>query len=171
MSNKPRAENPCRERRADVFALQSESATRCGADDRQRCGRRRLVEQQLSAFRLWTDSTFPSATTPKELVKIAKHRCIIGRDYERPGWRGLHHHATLCIAAYGFLVTERSHSPYIYTRRSTGATRPGISARLPSPRLAARTVIILTPSQPCTSRSPEISQRLPCCPKALLNYL
>jgi hypothetical protein len=116
MSNKPPADNPCRERRADVFALQSESATRCGADDRQRCGRRRLVEQQLSAFRLWTDSTFPSATTPKELVKIAKHRCIIGRDYEGPGWRGLHHHATLCIAAYGFLVTERSHSPYIYIR-------------------------------------------------------
>jgi hypothetical protein len=63
-----------------------------------------------------TDSTFPSATTPKELVKIAKHGWIIGRDYEGPGWRGLHHHATLCIAAYGFLVTERSHSPYIYIR-------------------------------------------------------
>ncbi|MFL6446188.1 MAG: IS701 family transposase, partial [Bryobacteraceae bacterium] len=24
------------------------------------------------------------------------------------GWRGFHHHATLCIAAYGFLVAERS---------------------------------------------------------------
>ena len=23
-------------------------------------------------------------------------------------WRGFHHHATLCIAAYGFLVSERS---------------------------------------------------------------
>ncbi|NMG65688.1 hypothetical protein GPA19_12100 [Azoarcus indigens] len=23
------------------------------------------------------------------------------------GWRGFHHHATLCIAAYGFLVAER----------------------------------------------------------------
>ena len=28
-------------------------------------------------------------------------------DYEGRGWRGFHHHATLCIAAYGFLVSER----------------------------------------------------------------
>ena len=27
--------------------------------------------------------------------------------YEGRGWRGFHHHATLCIAAYGFLVAER----------------------------------------------------------------
>jgi SRSO17 transposase len=56
----------------------------------------------------------------RELVKIAKHRWIIERDYEElkqelglghyegRGWRGFHHHATLCIAAYGFLVAERS---------------------------------------------------------------
>jgi SRSO17 transposase len=65
-------------------------------------------------------STFPSDTTLRELVKIAKHRWIIERDYEElkqelglghyegRGWRGFHHHATLCIAAYGFLVAERS---------------------------------------------------------------
>ncbi|HMF75171.1 MAG TPA: IS701 family transposase, partial [Bryobacteraceae bacterium] len=28
--------------------------------------------------------------------------------YEGRGWRGFHHHATLCITAYGFLVAERS---------------------------------------------------------------
>src|SRR5215468_8688317 len=51
----------------------------------------------------------------RELVKLAKHRWIIERDYEElkqelglghyegRGWRGFHHHATLCIAAYGFL--------------------------------------------------------------------
>jgi hypothetical protein len=27
--------------------------------------------------------------------------------YESRGWRGSHHHATLCIAAYGFLLTTR----------------------------------------------------------------
>jgi len=27
--------------------------------------------------------------------------------YEWRGWRGFHHHATLCIAAYGFLVAQR----------------------------------------------------------------
>ena len=54
------------------------------------------------------------------LVKLAKHRWIIERDYEElkqelglghyegRGWRGFHHHGTLCFAAYGFLVAERS---------------------------------------------------------------
>ena len=27
--------------------------------------------------------------------------------YEGRNWRGFHHHASLCIAAYGFLMTER----------------------------------------------------------------
>ena len=51
---------------------------------------------------------------------LAKQRWIIERDYEElkqelglghyegRGWRGFHHHASLCIAAYGFLVAERS---------------------------------------------------------------
>ena len=53
-------------------------------------------------------------------MRLAKHRWIIERDYEElkqelglghyegRGWRGFHHHATLCTAAYGFLVAERS---------------------------------------------------------------
>ena len=65
-------------------------------------------------------STLPAATTLRELVRMAKHRWIIERDYEElkqelglghyegRGWRGFHHHATLCIAAYGFLLAERS---------------------------------------------------------------
>jgi SRSO17 transposase len=31
--------------------------------------------------------------------------------FEGRGWRGFHHRATLCIAAYGFLVAERSCIP------------------------------------------------------------
>nr|CAM78050.1 transposase, fragment [Magnetospirillum gryphiswaldense MSR-1] len=31
--------------------------------------------------------------------------------YEGRGWRGFHHHAAFCIAAYGFLITERSLIP------------------------------------------------------------
>ncbi|AAW77429.1 putative ISXo8 transposase [Xanthomonas oryzae pv. oryzae KACC 10331] len=27
--------------------------------------------------------------------------------YEGRNWRGFHHHASLCIAAYGFLMRER----------------------------------------------------------------
>ena len=65
-------------------------------------------------------STLPPDTQLVNLVKPAKHRWIIERDYEElkqelglghyegRGWRGFHHHATLCIAAYGFLVAERS---------------------------------------------------------------
>ncbi|HZZ16808.1 MAG TPA: IS701 family transposase [Candidatus Sulfotelmatobacter sp.] len=65
-------------------------------------------------------STLPSGTKLKELIKMAKHRWIIERDYEElkqelglghfegRNWRGFHHHATLCIAAYGFLVAERN---------------------------------------------------------------
>src|SRR6266545_1680391 len=65
-------------------------------------------------------STLPPTTKLKALIKMAKHRWIIERDYEElkqelglghfegRNWRGFHHHATLCIAAYGFLVAERS---------------------------------------------------------------
>jgi SRSO17 transposase len=65
-------------------------------------------------------STLPADVDLRELVHLAKHRWIIERDYqelkqelglghyEGRGWRGFHHHATLCLAAYGFLVAERS---------------------------------------------------------------
>jgi SRSO17 transposase len=65
-------------------------------------------------------STLAAGTSLKSLVKTAKHRWMIERDYEElkqelglghyegRGWRGFHHHASLCIAAYGFLVSERS---------------------------------------------------------------
>lgn len=65
-------------------------------------------------------STLPADTPLVQLVHLAKHRWIIERDYqelkqelglghyEGRGWRGFHHHATLCIAAYGFLVAERN---------------------------------------------------------------
>jgi len=65
-------------------------------------------------------STLPPTTQLKALVKMAKHRWIIERDYEElkqelglghfegRNWRGFHHHATLCMAAYGFLVAERN---------------------------------------------------------------
>jgi SRSO17 transposase len=65
-------------------------------------------------------STLPADTKLRDLARLAKQRWIIERDYqelkqelglghfEGRGWRGFHHHATLCIAAYGFLVAERS---------------------------------------------------------------
>jgi SRSO17 transposase len=68
-------------------------------------------------------STLPANTRLTVLVRLAHHRWIIERDYEElkqelglghyegRGWRGFHHHATLCIAAYGFLVIERTRFP------------------------------------------------------------
>jgi SRSO17 transposase len=65
-------------------------------------------------------STMAAETSLKALVRMAKHRWVIERDYEElkqelglghfegRSWRGFHHHAVLCIAAYGFLVNERS---------------------------------------------------------------
>ena len=64
-------------------------------------------------------SNLPPRTALKDLVHTAKARWRIERDYqelkqeiglghyEGRGWRGFHHHASLCIAALGFLVAER----------------------------------------------------------------
>jgi SRSO17 transposase len=86
-------------------------------------------------------SNLPAATQRSDLVRIAKHRWIVERDYEElkqefglghfegRGWRGFHHHATLCIAAYGFLIAERSlFSPSV---------RVG-EIKLPVPKLPAK---------------------------------
>lgn len=68
-------------------------------------------------------STLPLATPRKELVRLAKLRWRIERDYqelkqelglgdfEGRSWRGFHHHATLCITAYAFLLTQRIAAP------------------------------------------------------------
>ena len=68
-------------------------------------------------------STLPQGIAFRQLVDMAKLRWRIERDYqelkqevglghfEGRGWRGFHHHATLCIAAYGFLVSERETIP------------------------------------------------------------
>ena len=68
-------------------------------------------------------STLPDTMALKALVDLAKLRWRIERDYqdlkqeiglghyEGRGWRGFHHHATLSIAAYGFLISERETIP------------------------------------------------------------
>ena len=64
-------------------------------------------------------SNLPELISLRRLVATAKLRWRIERDYEElkqelglghyegRNWRGFHHHATLCIAAYGFLEAER----------------------------------------------------------------
>jgi SRSO17 transposase len=65
-------------------------------------------------------ANLPTNTSCTSLVRTAQTRWRIERDYqelkdeigldhyEGRGWRGFHHHATLCITAYGFLVLEKS---------------------------------------------------------------
>jgi SRSO17 transposase len=64
-------------------------------------------------------STLPETTALNDLVRTAHMRWRIERDYqdlkqdmglghyEGRGWRGFHHHASMSIAAYGFLMAQR----------------------------------------------------------------
>jgi len=68
-------------------------------------------------------STLPDDISIEQLVDLTKLRWRIERDYlelkqevglghyEGRGWRGFHHHASLCIAAYGFLISEKETIP------------------------------------------------------------
>lgn len=68
-------------------------------------------------------STLPADLTFERLIDLAKLRWRIERDYqelkqelglghfEGRSWRGFHHHATMCIAAYGFLISEQETIP------------------------------------------------------------
>jgi SRSO17 transposase len=87
-------------------------------------------EGQEEPTKYWL-STLAKTIPFRALVDSAKLRWRIERDYhdlkqevglghyEGRGWRGFHHHATLCIAAYGFLVSERETIPPSGSRRAT----------------------------------------------------
>src|SRR3954470_15388849 len=79
-------------------------------------------EDEKEPTKYWL-STLPEDISFVRLVELAKLRWRIERNYqelkqelglghyEGRGWRGFHHHATLCIAAYGFLIAERVKIP------------------------------------------------------------
>jgi SRSO17 transposase len=92
-------------------------------------------------------SNLPATTSLNELVAQAQRRWRIERDYEElkdeigldhyegRSWRGFHHHAALCIAAYGFLVAERGVFPPERIRRAL--RQPAVPGDF-QPRGAAR---------------------------------
>jgi SRSO17 transposase len=92
-------------------------------------------EEKPSKFWL---ATVPEGIAFDRLVALAKLRWRIERDYqelkqelglghfEGRGWRGFHHHATLCIAAYAFLAAERARIP------PSGPTRLGTPPSVPA---------------------------------------
>jgi SRSO17 transposase len=79
-------------------------------------------EGEAEPIKYWL-STLPQDIDFTSQVDITKLRWRIERDYldlkqeigighyEGRGWRGFHHHATLCIAAYAFLISERETIP------------------------------------------------------------
>jgi SRSO17 transposase len=83
-------------------------------------------------------STLPADTPIAQLVDTAKLRWRIERDYqelkqelglghyEGRGWRGFHHHASLCIAAYGFLISMRETIPPSAPAQTRGCQTLGL---------------------------------------------
>ena len=103
--------------------------------------------------------TLPASTALQHLVATAMGRWRIERDYqelkselglhhyEGRNWRGFHHHGSLCIAAYGFLMRERLRSKK--KLRSTQNTCHTL--RLPPARVSHR----------CSDTFPTRSRRWP----------
>ena len=109
-------------------------------------GRRRQPEETLliewpageaEPAKYWL-STLDKNISFRRLVDIAKMRWRIERDYqelkqeiglghyEGRGWPGFHHHATLSIAAYGFLISEQETIPPSRPRSARRVKKPAI---------------------------------------------
>jgi SRSO17 transposase len=94
-------------------------------------------EKEGEPTKYWL-STLPKSISFHDLVDAAKLRWRIERDYlelkqevglghyEGRRWRGFHHHATLCIAAYGFLISERETIPPSEPRSSSLLQAPAL---------------------------------------------
>ena len=112
--------------------------------------------------------TLPADTALGELVRVTKLRWRIERDYqelkqgfgldhfEGRGWRGFHHHATLPIAAYGFLLAERLAHPEKNCATSGSGRNRCPTRELPAPgRPCEPSATYRTRSQPCAWSSPQ----------------
>ena len=99
----------------------------------------------------------------ESMVNQAKLRWRIERDYlelkqevglghyEGRGWRGFHHHATLCVAAYGFLISEKESIP-----PPQDLPAPGDARNLPFPPVTDPEDL------PCGHNAMCRAQSLPC---------
>jgi SRSO17 transposase len=101
-------------------------------------------------------SNLPANTSLKELVRLAKLRWRVERDYqelkeeigldhfEGRSWRGFHHHVTLCAAAHAFLALNRALFP-----PANQALDPADGAAPPSARASQANRLV--PALPTTS--------------------
>jgi SRSO17 transposase len=124
-------------------------------------------------------ATLPETTKLRALVNLAKLRWRIERDYqdlkqelglghyEGRGWRGFHHHATLCIAAYGFLLAGRAAIPPPQESETRHSSR-----NLPYPQVTDRAALPIRPERHVTTSITSVrtaiaralAQTLPRCP-------
>jgi SRSO17 transposase len=126
-----------------LFSRFARIRVRCAQD---RAAKGRVPEEWLliewppdekAPTKFWL-STLGANVTFTHLVHTAKLRWRIERDYlelkqeiglghfEGRGWKGFHHHATLCIAAYAFLVAERAAFPPSQARCGTIVEMPAV---------------------------------------------
>src|SRR5262245_39613446 len=119
-------------------------------------------ETELTKCKYWL-STLPAEISFRQLVDVTKMRWRIERDYqelkqevglghyEGRGWRGFHHHATLCIAAYGFLVSERGRDSPLRTPLHRAARDTCVTRSLSTPRFrrCGLSATSQTQSRPC----------------------
>ena len=94
-------------------------------------------EGEKEPAKFWL-STVPETMHLGRMVDVTMMRWRIERDYhelkqevglgdfEGRSWRGFHHHATMCIAAYGFLVSERGAFPPCGTRSACFIQEPAL---------------------------------------------
>jgi SRSO17 transposase len=122
-------------------------------------------EDETEPTKYWF-ATLPEDTAFDRLVDLTKLRWRIERDYqelkqelglgdyEGRGWRGFHHHATLCIAAYGFLIAERGAIP------PQGHVSPRSSRDLPFPRVTDPEALPIRPERHIPNSIATIRRRL-----------
>jgi SRSO17 transposase len=106
----------------------------------------------------------PANTPLKKLVRLAKLRWRVERDYQQlkgevgldhfegRTWRGFHHHATLCMVAHGFLAVRRALFPPEEEALDPFRGAPPTSALAAAPHRPL-------PTLPAARRSPRTSSR------------
>ncbi len=129
----------------------------------------------------------PGETKIDDSVQTTKMRWRIERDdqdlkqdlgsghYEGRGWRGFHHPASLCIAAYGFLIALRGMIPPSASARPKGGPMPHLpSGRRPrgSPVRPERHVSnsMTTMRRRLTLALVQRLSRCPCCNRPSTSY-
>lgn len=116
--------------------------------------------------------TLPLSSSLKALVSTTMGRWRIERDYqelkselglhhyEGRNWRGFHHHASLCIAAYGFLMRERLRTKKNAARLKAPALPEGFRPRGAGADAASRSRFDrhdgLSPGAAHRTRTPDV---------------